>query len=239
MKKKFTIAAILFLTASTLMAQTSPKFRFGIGGSTGYAWLKPTTKGLTSGDGQAAVGYGIMLDYNISDNYAISTGLDVNYRGGSLAMNLNPDSSHMAAGVAKINLQYLELPLQLKMKTKAIGYFTYFAAFGGSLGYALSRTGTYTLIQEKPANPKGNINIVDDKIDTYTNPVAVSLLINLGAEYNISGKTSIVGSLFFNNAFADILSNPVILNPGPNPTYTTYTTSSRANVLGIKLGIFF
>ena len=47
---------------------------------------------------------------------------------------------------------------------------------------------------------------MDDKLDAYTNPVAVSLIINAGTEYNISGKTSLVASLFFNNSFVDILS---------------------------------
>jgi hypothetical protein len=248
MKKKLTIAAILFLAVNGLMAQTTPKFRFGIGGNTGYAWLKPTSKGMTSGDGQAGFGYGLMFDYNLSDNYAISTGLDINYRGGSLVFDgnlISSDTSHkILAGATKINLQYLEIPLQLKMKTKAIGYFTYFAAFGGSLGFALSRTGSYALYQGKPVTPSiNNISIADDKLDKYTNPVAVSLIINIGTEYNISGKTSLVGSLFFNNSFVDILSNPVITSPSPsNPSSTTtatYTTSSRANVLGIKLGIFF
>jgi hypothetical protein len=197
MKKKLTIAAILLLAVNGLMAQTTPstapKFRFGISGSTGYAWLKPTTKGLTSGDGQAAVGYGLMFDYNISDNYAISTGLDINYRGGNLSFELaDTDTTKGAAkGTAKINLQYLEIPLQLKMKTKAIGYFTYFAAFGGSLGYSLSRNGSYVL-----ANKKAAISIMDDKLNDYTNPVAVSFIINAGTEYNISGKTSLVASLF-------------------------------------------
>ena len=227
MKKKLTIAAILLLAVNGLIAQTTaPKFRFGIGGSTGYAWLKPTSKGLSSGDGQAAVGYGLMFDYNISDNYAISTGLDINYRGG----NLTFDFADTTKGAAKINLQYLEIPLQLKMKTKAIGYFTYFAAFGGSIGYALSRTGNYGLIAM--GTKKGIISIVDDKLTDYTNPVAVSLIINAGTEYNISGKTSIVASLFFNNSFVDILSNPVLAG-------VKYTTSSRANVLGIKIGVFF
>lgn len=224
MKKKLTIAAILLLAVNSLFAQTTaPKFRFGINGSTGYAWLKPTSKGLSSGDGQASVGYGLMFDYNISDNYAIATGLDINYRGGAL----NFDLADSTKGTAKINLQYLEIPLQLKMKTKAIGYFTYFAAFGGSVGYSLSRTGNYSLRNKKDA-----ILISDDKLNDYVNPVAVSLIINAGTEYNISGKTSIVASLFFNNSFVDILSNPRIAG-------TSYTTSSRANVLGIKIGVFF
>ncbi len=229
MIKKLTIALLLFITSGSVFSQAS-KFRFGISGNTGYAWLKPTTKGLSTNGGQAALGYGLMFDYNLGENYAISTGLEINYRGGGLNFNLDEGK---AIGFTKVDLQYIEIPLQLKMKTKAIGYFTYFTSFGGSLGYTLNRMGTYSLTEMSGGLPTTAtpILITDDNLKKYLNPLSISLLINLGTEYNISGKTSIYGSIFFNNSFLDIMTDPSISK--------SYEMSSRANVIGLKLGIFF
>ncbi len=228
MKKKLTIALLLFIASSNVFAQ---KFRFGLSGNTGYAWLKPTIKGLSTNGGQAGFGYGLMFDYNLSDNYAITSGLEVNYRGGGVNFNFDYGNTATTTGAANINLQYIEIPLQLKMKTKAIGYFTYYAAFGGSAGYALSRTGNYSLKEPGSSFTGKQKVVVNDNLKDFVNPFALSLLINLGTEYNISGKTSLVGSLFFNNCFTDVLTDVTLSK--------LYTINSRANVVGLKLGIFF
>lgn len=231
MKKKLTltIALSLLIVTASVFAQTPTKFRFGISGNVGYGWIKPKVSAITTKDGKAALGYALMFDYNLSETIAISSGLDINYRGGSASFYFEKG---LAVGSTKINLQYLEIPLQLKMKTKAIGYFTYFASFGGSLGYTLDRFGDYNLTETNSnINSSNKIIISDSSLKAYINPLSVSLLINIGTEYNISGKTSLYGSLFFNNSFLDIMTDPKISKE--------YLMNARANVLGVKLGVFF
>lgn len=223
MKKIFTL---LFLLSLGISASQAQKFRFGISGSTGYAWLKPVSKGLTVDKGAPAFSYGLMFDWNLGDNYAIATGLDISYKGGSLAY-----SKDTITGGTTANLQYIEIPLMLKMKTKAIGYFTYFVQFGGSLGVTLNRSGDYMLNGvNSAASPIAKVS--DDKLNDYYNPITTSFIVSLGTEYNISGKTNLYGSLFFNNAFIDVLTDPKVGGKG-------LEMNARANVAGLKLGIFF
>jgi hypothetical protein len=119
-------------------------------------------------------GYGLVADLYFTENYAFSTGAEVNYKGGSLRMDPEPAPSR------KFDLQYLEIPLTLKMRTNQIGPLSYFGQVGLSGGLKL-------------------------KSSQDINPVALALVIAGGVEMPFSGKTAFFGSLYFNNGFTDII----------------------------------
>ena len=223
--KKILFVTLALLVSSGVFAQ---KFRFGFKGTTGYSGFKALTKSVEDNGGKLAYGYGIMLDWNLGTHYAFSTGIDMAYKGGSLKYLIDS-----VAGTSKINLQYVQIPIGLKMKTGEIGYMTYFLNVGTSVGIRVSTNGDYNLKDGAITF----VNAKDSSLRDYINPVALSLLISGGVEYNITGNTSLVLSLLFDNSFLDVLKNDI----KSNATGETITRDmgARVNVIGLSLGIFF
>jgi opacity protein-like surface antigen len=120
----------------------------------------------------------------------------------------------------KIKANYVNIPIALKMKTKEIGYLTYFGMFGANIGI---KTGAKTndMVQELNVDTLGvftfDESLEKSKLDITkgVQPVRVGLKIGFGAEYNISGSTSLYGELNYNHYFINALrkeSNEDFLN---------------------------
>ncbi|CAG5085743.1 PorT family protein [Parvicella tangerina] len=118
-----------------------------------------------------------------------------------------------------IKANYVNIPIALKMKTKEIGYFTYFGQFGLNVGI---RTGAKTndVVQKITfdedslvstnsfygANTNINTEDIDlEKLDVTSGvqPVRLGLRIGGGAEYNFSGSTSMYFEVNYNHYFTN------------------------------------
>jgi hypothetical protein len=220
MIRKTGIAILLFcLVYLNSHAQTSDLQHVRIGAkiAPSIIWLKPNTPGIVGNGSKLGFSYGLMLDFNLTKNYTISTGLDVAYRGGKLKDKTYGYSTDPRN--ARYNLQYLQFPFCIKLKTNEIGYITYFGKAGLETGYNISAHGTD--LNNYPSSTD-NENIRSEII-----PLNLSLLIEIGAEYTLGGHTSVMASAYFSNGFVD-----VIRTKTPN-------FDARSNALGLNVGIFF
>ena len=119
--KRILVMALLLVAFTSADAQ---KVGLGLTAAPGIAWLKPDTEGLEGDGSKVAFSYGIIFDYNFTDNYALASGIEVAYNGGKI---INRDTSTSLTGeITTFKLQYIEVPITLKMKTNEIGYITYF-----------------------------------------------------------------------------------------------------------------
>ena len=107
---------------------------------------------------------------------------------------------------------------------------TYFLNVGTALGVNIAGKGDYNV---QYTDSSWSINISNDKLGSRINPIAASLLISAGTEYNLSGNASIMASLFFNNSFLDVLKDL------KDNQKNVIDVGSRLNVVGINVGIFF
>lgn len=176
MRAKVSLIALAFVAvAQTLNAQDT-KFNFGLKVSPTIAWFKAS--GDLDNDGsKIGFAYGLMADFNFSDNYALCTGVDVTYRGGKVKAY---DSLKQ-----KTVLQYIEVPVTLKLKTNEIGYVTYFGKVGFAPGFNIRTDGDYK------------------KSDIY--PFNLALVAGLGMQYSLGGKTALLAGVTFNNGFMDVV----------------------------------
>ncbi len=194
-------------------------FRFGLKVAPALAWLKPDTKGIEGNGSKLGFSYGIMTDFNFTDNYAFATGLDITYRGGSLKFVTNDTTS----SISDLTLQYVEIPLTMKMKTNEIGYMTYFAQFGFAPGVLIkARSDNETKIGNTTTVAKDN-DIIKD-----ISPVNISLLISVGTEYSLGGSTSILAGVTFNNGFIDVLKDK-----------DGFQGKAIANYIALNVGVLF
>lgn len=223
--KKILLILALLITASQLKAQEDPKLHFGLKVFPSLAWIKTDTKGLNSDGTKFGFGYGLMTEFKFSDNYYFATGIDITYRGGNLKYSNSLNDSTTATVETNSTLQYVELPITLKLKTNEIGQFTYFLQFGVAPGInirAKADTKTTTQIGSHPVSLV-EVNGVDIKDDI--NILNLSMIISAGLEYNLSGTTNFLTAVTFNNGFLDVFDGDAI--------------KGNTNFLALTLGILF
>lgn len=236
MKKIFAIIFTLVITGSSFAQDNGgsiSKFRFGFKVAPSLAWMKPDMKNFSSDGSKLGFIYGIMMDYNIAKNYALSTGLEVSYRGGkikySYTYNSSTNNPNSFSGDDTYNLQYIELPFTIKMKTNEIGYMTYFGQFGFQPAFKISAKEDYSQTKTTPNSTK---TTEDTDAGVNVSAVNVSILFALGLEYRISGNTAIVGAFQFSNGFTDVLT-------GDNHDDTDLELKAISNYMSINVGVFF
>jgi hypothetical protein len=180
-------------------------------------------------------GWGLHIEIKLSDNASWTNGIGLFYdkgkvdykltssTGDSVYYLLNGDdelvefptdsisgafpagSNLYQLGTRAITVNYAHLQSCIKMKTKEIGYITYFGQFGLNLG----------IKTKARANDEGQVlgatswtSSTKEKIDVTKDAAFMKLGINIGfgMEFNISGSTSFFTCLSYNHGFTNAVS---------------------------------
>ena len=225
MKRIIAITFTLFFVGIGITAQSQGKFRLGLHFSPNIGWAKSPDGNVVADGNNVKFGYGLMADINFNERYAFSTGIGVTKMG----FNTKYDSTSVVSVKGTYVNQYIEIPLVLKLKTNEIGYFTYFGKFG---------LGTATLIKseyETSGTAYGEDQAAKGNGRNISQPVRLSLLVGLGAEYNISGKTSILFGLDFNNGFTKNFKKKSLKSNAEGTPAENVTNS----YIGLNIGVLF
>src|SRR5690554_612921 len=198
MKKIVSLAIVLLFSFSTF--SQSKGFQLGLQLSPNLSWFKPVVNKVDNDGLKVGFSYGLTGDFNFSDNYAFSTGLFLLNSGGKLKYAVNHLNSDSLKGntESNIRLKYIQIPITIKLRTNEIGYMKYYGQFGlgAAFNYGAVANESYRYSDhdntDKDFN-KGNV--------VFFRP---SLIIGLGAEYNLSGNTSLVFGASFDNGFLNI-----------------------------------
>ena len=191
---------IIFIISLFVVNVNAQKVRFGIVASPQLSWIKPDLTKVNKAGARFGLNFGLNIDYFFAKNYAIHTGLTINNTGGKLKFTdpitfVTTDSTfNMAAdSEIKYKLQYIDVPLGFKFKTKQIGYFTYTGQFG--------LTGQIN-VAARADNDAYDINDagVSDEIGLFS----VGYHIGGGIEYSLGGSTAVTAGILFTNGFIDI-----------------------------------
>jgi hypothetical protein len=215
MRKPFVIAMLLTILFANTYAQQ--KIRFSVFANPCINWLQSDNKSVVSGSSAIGFDAGLTVDKYFAENYAFSSGISITSLGGNLSFNdpvtfKNASASIVGASV-KYKLQYITVPLGIKLKTKQIGYFTYFANLGFNLQMNIRAIGT------------SNDGALNDNISNEVNLLNLGYFFSAGAEYSLGGNTSAIFGLTYSNGFIDITNND-------NAKITT-------SGLALRLGLMF
>ncbi|MBX7050528.1 MAG: PorT family protein [Flavobacteriales bacterium] len=273
MKNRILLLAVLCLSLSA--AAQEQEWKIALHVDPNFSWMKPGSKDIEQGSNKLRFGFGIMIDKMFTDNYAFGTGLNVVNTGGELSylyksLYRSSNSSSNQEVIVNLNrtynVKYLEIPLTLKLRTNEIGYITYWAQFGVGLGMNIGAKAddelTYVRIRNIVADDPNTADI-DEASDTWDiasikaetseeNDIKddiklfrSSLIIAAGIEYNLSGNSSILAGVTFNNGFSNMLNNqgvkldstgnPQIYNKKPE----TYDLKAIGNFISLNVGFMF
>lgn len=221
MKKITTILILCFLTINAFAQDFQLRnygFRLGLTATPTIGWVKPE-QGKSDG---VALGfsYGLIGDFNFAPNYSFSTALTItSINGKSTEANVAPyhTGTVPVAYDLKYKLQYIDLPLTIKLKTVKDDGKRWYGQFGLSNSFNISA---------KQDAKNGSLMVGDNqKISDYTKFYRAGLVIGGGGEFDISGNASIVAGLTFNNGFTNIT--------------TDKNRDVRNHYLALNFGVFF
>lgn len=187
----------IFIQHSTSLSQG---IRFGIFFDPNIAWMKPDISDVENAGTRMGFKVGLSFEKYFTENYAFFSGISIQHLGGKLKY---ADSiSFTAQNITKMlpegstityKLQYVSVPLGLKLKTNEIGYLTYY----GNLGL-------YPQVLIKATGDVLQSNIANSSIKDDVNIFNLGYYIGMGAEYSLGGSTAICLGLYYTNGFLDV-----------------------------------
>jgi hypothetical protein len=211
-------------------------------------WAKPS-KGPALANGTSfGYSWGGMMDLNLvkkSNNFFLS----VEFLSTMLysKIQLKGEDMKFVRQVTKIpytevnythKINYLDIPITLKLKMNEIGYTTYFLQLGINPGilYATKAKwegtvfgmGETTTVDYYPNNSKDENKNQFNEFEDNTRFMRFSSIIGAGAEYRFSGNTVVMGSLRFNNGLSNYLNDK-----------TEPNIRARNSFVSLQIGLLF
>ncbi len=197
--KKYLFISILLLSSIQLFAQKT-NLRFTVFVDPKFSWMKSDYNSIENDGTKMGVNIGLNVDNFFADNYALMTGISIDNTGGNLkfdyAKTLQTGSGEEdlpAGSSVNYKLQYISVPLGLKLKTNEIGYWTFFTHLGLNGGINIKATAEVDGFELENENISDEVNLFN-----------LGYYIGAGAEYSIGGNAAIVVGLTYTNGFVDI-----------------------------------
>lgn len=198
MKAKYSIFFLLFLMTYAAKAQFPPYY-FGLKASPQISWLKPNSDNYSSEGTKIGFAWGFIAEFNFTENHSIATGFNMLFNGGKLKFPAvqGGDTGSM---LRDYSLKYIEVPLTLKMRTNSMNGMRYFGRIGLGTAFKIGSKKT----DEFTKSDGIKVDIAKANFD-HTSFVRESLIVGLGAEYEITDGPKLGVELTFNNGFTNIL----------------------------------
>jgi len=249
--KKIAVAIFFFIFLNTsIFAQQT--FRFGIQASPTITWMTSSDKGINGNGTNVGLKLGVIGEKYFAENYAFSFGIGFAFNqggtlkhdiGGNLWPNSQLSSDVYQTGPAmpdgvnlKYGLQYVEIPVGLRLRSQEFGYIRYFAELPVfTFGFLTQAKGAITGT-DKDTDKED----ISNDVDTF----AFSWGLGGGIEYSLGTQTSIVAGIYYQSYTTDVTKNDGIKYTSRDQDglpLTTASENSKSLIRGLtlRLGVMF
>jgi hypothetical protein len=196
-KKIIFFFMIALIPGRTLVAQD---YRYGIYVAPAISWFRTDVENVINKGARTGFLFSISAERHLTDNWHFSSGLAFTTASARLVntndsfFRFSDHTSTIAAGEPVIyRLQYISMPVGIKIKTSEKGYFTYFAEFG---------LDPKVVINGRVDIP--SIGIKGKFAMTEIRRFNAGYHITAGTEYSIDGNTSLILGLGYETNIFDI-----------------------------------
>jgi len=175
-------------------------YRYGIYTAPLISWFRTDVEDVSNKGARTGFLFSISAERHLTDNWYFNSGLAFTTASARLVnaddsfFRFQDHTSTVAAGEPVIyRLQYISMPVGIKIKTSEKGYFTYFAEFG--------------LDPKVVINGRVDIPSIDIKGKSAMTEIRrfnAGYHLTAGAEYSIDGNTSLVLGLGYETNIFDI-----------------------------------
>lgn len=257
---KLILIVLLFITLQSSAQDGGSdykSFRFGLAVQPNISWMKVDSKDFESNGISAKFSYGLLAEYSFAKNYSLASGIQILTTGGRINYKtpvyfqedgkIEINGSSFLLGKRTYGTQYLNIPIALKMRTNEIGYMTYFAQFGLDACFKTNAkakdTGSDNVPVTNPTPIPGSTT-TKHNISSDVNFFRMALNIGAGAEYNLSGNTSLIFGINYSNGFVNVLKKnsaqlKVSDNNNPFGLGNVLKQNARSHYIGLTAGILF
>lgn len=176
-----------FLSAQDYYASryTHKRVSLGLTFSPNLSWLRYGNRSSVDKKAEIGYGYGLLADFSLAENYAFSTGFLIN--------NLKASSNMNAELIpTTYELQYVEIPFGLKLRSTQRYYRSYYGQFGFTGGIKMSADKTVDS---------------DEKTDLDAKVFRLGLQVGGGIEWQLDHNLKLMTGLSFNNGFKKVLND--------------------------------
>lgn len=200
---KALILTLLLLVVSAVTIRGQQKIAFGIHADPVISWFGTDISNVVNDGARSGFNFGLTFNRYFTPNYSFSTGISLVSAGGRL---ISSDTMIMEFADFEYKLvtvlpdkpvvykiQYLAVPIGLKLQTNQIGYLTFFTDVG---------LDPKVVIGGKADIP--TMGIKGDKALSELRVFNLSYHVMAGVEYGLGGNTAFVFGLGFDNNFLDI-----------------------------------
>ncbi len=221
----FLILFFLLMIQEPVNAQEYQNVRIMLNLTPGYTWFQTDNpRELQTRGGTFAYDAGMKLTFFFQKNYAFSTGIFYMHTGGKISyndsvtlmlkepMDIPPDTR------IKYSINYIGIPMGLRLHTVSFGYMRYFFEPGIDFIFSVNpRAGVPAFFDGK--------EICNDEINFFN----IAFHVEAGIEYSVGGGTALTGGLTYMRGLLDITKDA-----GSKPD-----DKLVFNTLAIKLGVIF
>lgn len=205
----------VFLTPLFAVAQSSGgnKVQLGFTTSPTFGWLtipSGQTPAIEPDGMRTGFAYGVLADIPFSENYYFSTALTVS--------TLNAKAKQAGLNTSVYKLQYLEVPLTLKLKSNEMEGRKFYGQFGLNTGVNIGSKQDIMYSNSSTADEKNKD--ISDLINTFRG----GLIIGGGAEWKVAENISLLTGVSYSNGFTDIFDGDA---------------KAKNSYIALNLGIFF
>lgn len=201
MKQKTIVLLFLFLSVSSF----SQNFKLGFQTSPHITWMSSTNSNIEQSANKLGIKYGLEADIYIAGypRYCLNTGLFVsNYSFSGNYSTETPfyigDHTFTPPVDLHFKLNYIAIPLNIKLRSEQFYRITFFGQFGLSNLFNISASVESSDV--KFAGDQLNKGLGNRSISFYN----LQMIMGGGVEYDVGGNTAIVIGLQYENGLSDI-----------------------------------
>ncbi|MCK4879450.1 MAG: PorT family protein [Bacteroidales bacterium] len=215
------ILAISIILGAMISIHAQTPLRFSVHVDPQFAWFNSDDETVKPDGSIFHMQAGLQMDYFFAENYAFALGVGINNMGGNL---LYADSTEFSSKgetllvepgqSVKLNLQYIDIPIGLKLKTEELGYATFFLQLGFNPMINLNAKAT-----------SEDASIDKEDIRESVNLFCLGYHAGLGIEYKLGGSTAVIGGIRWTSGLTDVTDND--------------RANVKLNAISIHMGILF
>jgi hypothetical protein len=199
-KSRLILICFLFAVISRTPIKAQQKISLGLHADPAISWFSSDVNQVTNNGAAAGFNFGLTFNKYFTPNYAFSTGISLLNVGGRLKSSdttkmefKNFISTVLPGTPVTYKIQYLTIPIGLKLQTNQIGYVTFFSDIGFDPKVVIGGKADIPVLKISNENAMKELNIFN-----------LSYHVTAGVEYSLGGSTSLLAGLNFDNNFLDI-----------------------------------
>lgn len=243
MRLKLILVGLILVLFSGLKAQET-NIEFGLGTTPFISWFSPSNKAISNSGASPSFGFGAKINYNIGTKYALGCEINLQNISSSIKAENVVLKHHSILDTVRnfsvdYNLQYIDLPIFIKMHTVQEGNRSFYGEFGASFGFLIKQRGNVNSDKYNKEDINFNDHSAHDEHenlevrstrnnDIYqlkANPIRAGLMFGAGVNFHLKNSSRVELGLRYHMGLNDVLSE------------TKWTANSQG--VGLNIGFIF